>query len=119
MHALALPEVIGNRLALVCEEFAANTAMHGGSASYVEITLRAQPHVIHIAIEDDGTAFNPLLQADADTALCVEERPVGGLGIYFMRRMLRNMVYERRAGCNCLTAELHWTSQLENNVPND
>jgi serine/threonine-protein kinase RsbW len=118
-HAMALPHKIGNRLAIVCEEFAANTAMHGGGATYVEITLRAQPQSIYISIEDDGALFNPLAKAAADTDLRLEDRQIGGLGIHFIRHMLQNISYQRREDCNCLTAEMHWTTQPENDVSND
>lgn len=52
-----MPHKIGNRFALVCEEFVANTVMHGGNATYVQITVLAQTLAIHISIADDGMAF--------------------------------------------------------------
>jgi serine/threonine-protein kinase RsbW len=116
-HAMALPHMIGNRLAIVCEEFVANTAMHG-EGTYVEITLQAQPQSINISIKDDGTPFNPLASAAANTSLRLEDRQIGGLGIHFIRHMLQNISYQRREDCNCLTAEMHWTTQPENDVPN-
>jgi anti-sigma regulatory factor (Ser/Thr protein kinase) len=54
---MAMPHKIGNRFALVCEEFVANTVMHGGNATYVQITVLAQTLAIHISIADDGMAF--------------------------------------------------------------
>jgi serine/threonine-protein kinase RsbW len=113
-----LPREIGHRLAIVCEECAANTAMHGGGATFIEITLRARRRALNISIEDDGIAFNPLTKAAAETTLRLEDRSIGGLGIHFMRHMLQNISYERCEGCNRLAAELRWTSESGNDVAN-
>jgi serine/threonine-protein kinase RsbW len=106
-EAMTLPPKVAHRLSIICEEFAANTAMHGGeTASYVEITVAALASQLQVSIEDDGIAFNPLAAPIPDTALQVEDREIGGLGIHFMRSMVRELRYERRENCNHLIAAL-------------
>ena len=53
-------------------------------------------------VSDDGPEFDPLAAAEPDTALGVEERPVGGLGIALVRRLMDAVEYERRGGRNRL-----------------
>ena len=105
--AITLPPKVAHRLSIICEEFVANTAMHGGeTASYVEITVAAQASQLQVSIEDNGMAFNPLAASVPDTALQVEDREIGGLGIHFMRSMVQELRYERRENCNHLIAAL-------------
>ncbi len=58
---------------------------------------------LKIIITDMGTAFNPTERATADTTLSVEDRPVGGLGIFLVRELMDSINYERIAGKNVLT----------------
>ena len=106
----ALPAGIVHRLALICEELAANVAMHGaasgGRATYFEISVEIATNYINIEIEDDGDSFNPLLHAAPDTALGLSGRGIGGLGIHLVRRLVRTIEYARAHSLNRLTMTL-------------
>lgn len=56
---------------------------------------------------DDGKPFDPLAAAEPDTTLSAEERNIGGLGVFLVKRMMDEMHYERRQEKNCLTLSLH------------
>ena len=57
-----------------------------------------------LTLNDEGTAFNPLEQApEVDTTLGVEERDIGGLGIFLIRQIMDDVCYERTDGHNILT----------------
>jgi serine/threonine-protein kinase RsbW len=107
---IELPSRIAYRLAVVCEELAANVAMHGvggdGGATYVEITVDRQGDGVRLSVEDNGRPFDPLAQAKPDTELKLEDRPIGGLGIHFVRNLVRDIAYQRLDGVNRLTAVL-------------
>ena len=51
---------------------------------------------------DDGPAFDPLAAQAPDTTLGLDERPVGGLGLMLVRRLMDDVAYERRDGRNHL-----------------
>ena len=51
-------------------------------------------------MEDDGRPFNPLEKPNPDVTLPLEEREVGGLGIYFVRQFMTDLVYQRAEGKN-------------------
>jgi serine/threonine-protein kinase RsbW len=106
-QAMTLPSKAAHRLSIVCEEFVANTAMHGGAtASYVEVTVVVQANQLHVSIEDNGAAFDPLTAVTPDTTVQIEAREIGGLGIHFVRNMVDTLRYERRENCNHLIAAL-------------
>ena len=50
-----------------------------------------------------GVPFDPLLKPDPDVTLPAEERQIGGLGIYMVKKSMDSMEYERRDGKNILT----------------
>ena len=54
-------------------------------------------------IRDKGKPFDPTAQDEADTTLSLEERPIGGLGIYLVRQLMDSINYERIDGQNVLT----------------
>jgi serine/threonine-protein kinase RsbW len=106
-EAMRLSPKVAYRISILCEEFAANTAMHGGdTASYVEINVAAHARHLRVSIEDDGAAFDPPATSAPDTTMPIEAREIGGLGIHFIRSMVRDLHYERRKNCNHLIATL-------------
>jgi len=63
----------------------------------------AEKNGLTIRFEDSGTAFNMLDADDPDLTLSIEERGIGGLGIFFIRQMIDELAYERKDGKNILT----------------
>jgi len=58
---------------------------------------------LKIQIEDDGSAFNPLERAEPDITKSVMERPIGGLGIHMVRKLINELSYKRENNKNILT----------------
>jgi anti-sigma B factor antagonist len=56
--------------------------------------------VVRVTITDNGPPFDPLAYADPDTALSVEDRQIGGLGIHLVRQMMDEVSYRYRDGRN-------------------
>ena len=56
-----------------------------------------------ISFEDNGKAFDVLSVDDPDTDLSLEDRDVGGLGIFFIRQMTDAVWYSRKDNKNILT----------------
>lgn len=91
---------------LVIDELLTNVISYGypqNGDHQIEIALALQEQHLEITIVDDGQAFNPIEQApEVNLDASVEERRVGGLGIYFMHNMMDAMAYQREDGCNKL-----------------
>lgn len=91
---------------LAIEEFVTNSIKYGyhDSAEHViEVELRLTDGDLMLTVTDDGHPFNPLEAPQPDTTLPVEERPIGGLGIYLLRKMFDRMDYTRTDGKNRVT----------------
>ncbi|HEY3130540.1 MAG TPA: ATP-binding protein [Acidobacteriota bacterium] len=53
-------------------------------------------------VEDDGQPYNPLSRPDPDISRPLEEKPIGGLGIYLTRHLLDGLQYRTENGWNLL-----------------
>jgi anti-sigma regulatory factor (Ser/Thr protein kinase) len=91
------------------DEVLANVVRHGlsgrGESARVELELRLEPGDpprCELRVEDDGPEFDPLAAAAPDTALGLDERPIGGLGIELVKRLMDEVHYERAGGRNRL-----------------
>lgn len=111
-EAAGLGPRAAHRLAIVCEELAANVAEHGvaaapgGGASYVAVALSRRGPALHIVVEDDGPPFDPLGHAAPDTTAPLEARGAGGLGVHLVRTLARELRYERLGALNRLSLVL-------------
>ena len=59
--------------------------------------------VFSVEFTDSGMPFNPLAADDPDTSLSAEERGIGGLGIFMVKKSMDDVKYEYRDGHNILT----------------
>ncbi|HCY88193.1 MAG TPA: ATP-binding protein [Desulfobacteraceae bacterium] len=59
-----------------------------------------------IQMEDRGRPFDMLAKDDPDTTLSIDDRAVGGLGIFFIKQMMDRVDYRRDDGKNILTLVL-------------
>lgn len=101
-----LPTDLINDLELILEELATNVMKYGGVEAGTDccrIEIERLGDEIEIRFSDTGAPFNPLDRDEIDTSLPVEERPIGGLGIHFIRKLTDTQRYERRDGRNILT----------------
>ncbi|MER2054107.1 MAG: ATP-binding protein [Clostridia bacterium] len=56
-----------------------------------------------ITFADEGMAFDPLSAAEPDVNLPAEERQIGGLGIFLVKKTMDDVSYRREDGQNVLT----------------
>jgi anti-sigma regulatory factor (Ser/Thr protein kinase) len=93
-------------LQIVVEELVTNVIDYGGVPAgehAVRVDLSADNGELLIRIADRGKEYNPLLREDPDVTLPAEQRPIGGLGVHFCKKLTDAQSYERRDGCNVLT----------------
>jgi anti-sigma regulatory factor (Ser/Thr protein kinase) len=62
---------------------------------------------LEITIRDDGVPFNPFDQAQPDTALSIEERKIGGLGVLLVKELMSEVSYQRQQDSNVVTLILN------------
>ena len=93
-------------LNLALEEAVTNSMLYAypqGTTGLVDIEGGNQGSTLTFIVSDSGVAFDPTQQAEADVTLGVEERPIGGLGIFLVREIMDEVRYERQGERNVLT----------------
>lgn len=93
-------------LQIIVEELVTNVIDYGGvlpGDTAVRVELSVEGDDLVIVVIDHGREYNPLLREDPDTSVPAEDRPIGGLGVYFCKRLTEQQSYERRDDCNVLT----------------
>ena len=91
---------------LVLEEAVANIINYAyPKDEHESIYLSARMHEdsIVLVLTDTGKEFDPTQAPEADITLSAEERPIGGLGIFLIRRIMQRVEYHRIDGNNILT----------------
>ena len=100
-----LPAKVLQAAALVLEEHVTNVLQYAyadTSLHEIRVRLSCDEGALHVEVEDDGRAFNPLEAPPVDTSIPMEERPIGGLGIHLMRRFMDGLDYRREGTRNIL-----------------
>ncbi len=68
----------------------------------VRVEVIEEPLAVVITFIDNGVPYDPLAQADPDVTLSAEEREIGGLGIYMVKKSMDDISYEYKDGQNIL-----------------
>ena len=63
---------------------------------------------VTIVFEDSGVPFDPLAKPDPDVTLSAEERKIGGLGIYMVKKSMDQVHYQYKNKKNILTLRKNW-----------
>ena len=93
-------------LELAMEEAVTNVMEYAypeGQEGSVVISAFLEADGIRFTVADEGAPFDPTAKPDPDTSLGVEERPIGGLGIFLVRQIMDSVSYAREDGKNILT----------------
>ncbi|MBR0462166.1 MAG: ATP-binding protein [Erysipelotrichaceae bacterium] len=92
-------------ITVALEEMFVNVAHYAYPDSEGEITvsINADEDTAEIRLIDEGVPFDPLKKEDPDIKAGVEERDIGGLGIFMVKRSMDECFYERKGRQNIFT----------------
>lgn len=99
------PAAIGH-LNLALDEVMTNTieyAWPGGGDHEMALTLTIGDGAVVAEVSDDGLAFDPLKVPPPDLDSDLDSRPIGGLGVHFVKTLMDDVAYRRDGGRNVLT----------------
>ena len=104
-HGLAAEDEA--RTLIVLEELLTNLSRYGFAAptekeGIAEVTLELAGDLLTIDLADNGRAFDPLAAPAPHFDRPVENRPIGGLGLFIMRELADEARYDRRDGRNVI-----------------
>lgn len=95
-----IPKISG-KVSIVIDEIASNIINYS-NASLAEIHYTIDNGKLELLFEDNGRPYNPLEAEAPDITLSAEERGIGGLGIFMVRKMAERVDYEYENGKNIL-----------------
>ena len=105
-EARGLSPQIAYAVNLSIDEILTNTISYGyddDEQHRIDLTLRVDGETLVVMIVDDGRAFDSSLTQDPDVETALEERALGGLGLFLVQQMMDDVVYQRRDERNVIT----------------
>ena len=94
-----LGDDVGEAVLLALEELVANIFGHGAGGE-VFLSITCDGRKLDAEVVDSGPAFNPLAADDPDIHAGIDERPVGGLGVFLVKNLMDRVHYRRSEGHN-------------------
>ena len=106
LEALDCPMKAQMQIDIAIDELFGNIAHYAYNPEIGKATVRVEvikdPLAVTITFIDNGVPYDPLAKADPDTTLSAEEREIGGLGIYMVKKSMDDITYEYKDGQNIL-----------------
>ena len=101
------PEKTRIQVDIAVEEIFVNIAHYAYNPEVGKATIRVElsekPLTISLTFMDNGKPYDPLSRKDPDVTLNTEQRQIGGLGIYMVKKSMDEIQYSYRNGTNMLT----------------
>ena len=107
LEALDCPMKAQMQIDIAIDELFGNIAHYAyhpevGNAT-VRVEVTEEPLAVIVTFIDKGMPYDPLRAAEPDIALSAEERNLGGLGIYMVKKSMDEITYEYKDGKNILS----------------
>ena len=98
LDQIACPMKSKIQINIVIDEIFGNICHYAYKDSVGAVTVRVEsgntPKAVFLTFTDNGIPYNPLETEDPDVTLSSEERKIGGLGIYLVKKNMDEMKYE-------------------------
>ncbi len=109
MDALDAPVKAKMQLSVAVDEIMANISNYAYEDGVGPVTVRLgfeeETGTVSLTFVDKGLPYNPLEKEDPDVTLSAEDRPIGGLGIYLVKKTMDYIAYEYKFNQNILTMQ--------------
>ena len=95
------------KIDVAVEELFVNIASYayapGSGSATVRMEVEENPKTVVITFVDRGVHYDPLAKEDPDVTLSINDREIGGLGIFMVKKSMDDMIYAYENGQNVLT----------------
>ena len=106
LESLDCPMKAQMQIDIAIDELFGNIAHYAYNPEVGYATVRVEviedPLAVVITFIDKGVPYDPLAKADPNTTLSAEEREIGGLGIFMVKKTMDDITYEYKDGQNIL-----------------
>ena len=105
LEAIDCPLKTQNQIAISIEEIFVNIAhyAYNPEVGTARICITISDNTLQLVFEDAGKPYNPLEKSDPDITASVEDRKIGGLGIFMVKKIMDTVQYRYEDGKNRLT----------------
>ncbi len=107
LEAFDCPIKSKTQIDIAIDELFGNIAQYAYNPDVGPVTVRVEvtdsPITVIITFIDNGVPYDPLKKEDPNITLSAEEREIGGLGIYLVKKSMDDISYEYKDGQNILT----------------
>lgn len=99
------PVKLSTQIAVCVEEIFVNISQYAYTRREEDVTvgMKYEEGELTLRFMDHGTPFDPLMKKDPDVSKSAEEREIGGLGIFIVKKTMDDVQYEYQNGMNILT----------------
>lgn len=106
LERLNCPMKIQMQIDVAVEEIFVNISKYAyhpksGEAT-IQVEVEEEPLMICLTFIDEGVPYDPLAKNDPDVTLSAEERQIGGLGVFIVKKSMDDVSYEYKDGKNIL-----------------
>lgn len=104
-ESMSWPDDSTFKVKLVLEEILMNVISYGGDGARkpdISMHLSQQGDLVSMEISDDGIPYDPLTAPPPDLDLELDDRPIGGLGVFLVRELMDSVSYKFEGGRNHL-----------------
>ena len=107
LEEIGCPMKAQMQIDVAVEELFVNIASYAYAPETGDAAIRVEaaddPPSVSVTFTDGGVPYDPLAKADPDVTLSAEERQIGGLGIYMVKKSMDDVRYRYENGKNVLT----------------
>ncbi len=107
LESLDCPMKAQVQIDIAIDELFSNIARYAYNPDVGNATVRVEvieePLAVKITFIDNGVPYDPLAKEDPDTTLSADERQIGGLGVYMVKKSMDDVSYEYKDGQNILS----------------
>ncbi|QHQ62577.1 SpoIIE family protein phosphatase [Anaerocolumna sedimenticola] len=107
LESVGIPMKVIAQMNVAVDEIFSNIVQYSG-ASEITVWVTVEERRIILRFTDNGYPYDPTKKPDPDTNLSAEERDIGGLGIFIVKKSMDTLEYEYQDGLNILTLTKQW-----------
>ena len=107
-----LTEKTSHDIQMALDELLTNIVSYGYEDTdehWIDVHFGVDDGVLKVEIVDDSKPYNILERDDPDISLSMEDKPIGGLGVFLIKKLMSNVDYYTKEGKNHLVM----TKELE------
>ena len=109
LEAFDCPIKVQMQIDIAIDELFGNIAHYAYNLSDGNVTVKVEftenPLAVLITFIDEGIPYDPTKQTEPDITLSADERQIGGLGIYMVKKLMDEIMYEYKNGQNILSVK--------------